>query len=598
MKNKPLPPEWDLSDLYQGINDPKVEQDRQSLLKETTVFTNKYKNTIDLPTITAQHFYQALNQYVQILEQTRILGAYADLLHAKDATSENIGHFYQDISEFLNQINTQLVWFDLEWTNLDEDIASKILQAPLVKKYQHALRLTRVFKPYRLSENEEKIMVQKSQTGSEAFTRLYDEVSSRLRFSLNIAGQKKIISLSEITPYLTVHPNRNLRHRAIDSVTQGLKNNSHIFTYLLNTTLLEKKVDDTIRNFAYPEQSTYLSCEIDPTIVDKMVISVTKNYHLVERFYNAKKKLLGLKQLYEWDRYSPLYPHETTYTWSQAQTIILDSFGRFSSEFASIAKLFFTNNWIDAAITPGKINGAFCSYVSPSIHPYVFVNYSGKINDVMTLAHELGHGIHGYLARKNNLLEFDSSTVIAEIASIFGETLVFEKLYASIIDKKQKINILADKIQESFASIFRQNAFFLFEKEIHRQRRQKGELTVNNFNQLYQKYLQAMFGRGLQLTNSHQYWWMPVLHFYHYNFYVFSYVFGETLTNSLYAIYKNQGQSFVKKYILALSDGGSKSPSQLASAMGINLADPQFWDKGIKLVEDRIIEFENLTASS
>jgi len=332
-----------------------------------------------------------------------------------------------------------------------------------------------------------------------------------------------------------------------------------------------------------------------------MTSEVTKAYHLCQTYYKTKAKILKLEKLHEWDRYVPLFPKVSEkYTYSQAKSIILDSFGSFSPEFSKIAKLHFENNWIDAKIVKNKRAGAFCSLMTPDHHPYILTNFNNKISDVLTLAHELGHAIHACLSRKQNLLQFWPSTAATEIASIFAESIVFDYIFYNTQNTKLKLNLLATKLEQTFATIFRQTAFYLFESDIHVHRRQEGELSKNQIKNYFQKRLQTMFGDGLTLTKNHSLWWAYVLHFYHYNFYVFTYAFGENLTNALYNTYKttNNKPNFVSKYINALEAGSSLSPAQIINKMDIDISNTIFWKSSIGLLQNQLDAFHNLASKT
>ena len=332
--------------------------------------------------------------------------------------------------------------------------------------------------------------------------------------------------------------------------------------------------------------------EIEPETVENLTKTIEANYSLVERYYQAKARLVGDK-LYDWDRYSSLYPNErSVYTWDQAKEIVLASFEKFSGQAAKIAKEFFDKGWIDAEIGPGKRGGAFCSYTGPNHHPYVFMNFTGEIRDITTLAHELGHAIHGYLSRTNSVVNFWPSTATAEIASVFSESLVYDYLFEQLTDSKQRLNLRVEKIQSSFATVFRQTAFYQFELDITNHRRDQGELSPDEFDRYFQDRLQKMFGQGLTLTDGHKSWWMPVLHFYHYNFYVFSYAFGELLSQALYARYRQTGSAFVPTYLEALSLGGSIDPYRVTQKMGVDINQGDFWQSGLDLLKQEIIQFE------
>lgn len=581
---------WDLGYLYKSIDDKAIMRDKKLIETLSKQFTKKYKGKINSPKLSAPFLSQAIKEIEALDEKLYILGNYSSYLHSQDTKSEKIGAFYQETKEFSNKISVGLIWFMLEWQQLDNSVAQKLIKSPSLDRYHHFLEQARAFAPFRKSESEEAILTQKALTGSGAFARFYDETSSQERFAI---GTKKL-TMSQLSPILKSHPSRNTRKQASESLTQVLKNHAHFYTFTINNLLLDKKVNDEIRGFKYPEQATFLSYEVDPKVIGTMVKAVTDRYSISSRFYKAKSNLLKQK-LYEWDRYSPLFPErKKQYSWEEAKSIVLDSFKAFSPVFFETAKLFFDKKWIDAEITPNKRSGGYCSYSVPSKNPMILVNYSGNYDDVSTLAHELGHGIHAYLSRQNSLVNFYPSTATAEIASVFCESVLFERIYSQTNDPKLKLNLLANKIQGGLATIFRQTAFYLFEKDLHTHRREKGELSSSQINNYFQERLKPMFGQSLALTQNHGYWWMPVLHFYHYNFYVFTYAFGEALTNALYEIYRENSNNFVPNYIEALKLGGSKSPAEIVASLGIDISSPKLWKKSLDLVENQVTEFERL----
>jgi len=585
---------WDLSDLYSGFDDPKIKKDKKKVRELTKKFIQKYKGKINSPELTAELLKNCLNDYEKILEKNILLSNYFYYRYSKNTQSEKAGHFFQKSKAFSTEISGRLIWFDLEWLNVDNDLAEKLIKSPKLSDYSHYLSYKQKFKPFRLSEEEELILTKKSQTSEQAFVQLYDLVDNGLKFKLEVDSETKELSQSELKPYLTVHPNRKVRKSAAEAFTKGISTKKKLFAYILNTLLFDKKINDEIRGYNYPQQSTFLNYEVEKQIVNDLASAVKKEYSICERFYRAKRKMLKIKKLHEWDRYSPIYQTDKNYSWTEAKEIIINSFSQFSEKFSETAKLFFDNKWIDAELSPGKRSGAYCSYGTPSSHPYITVNFTGEINDILTLAHELGHGIHHYLSREQKLLEFSASTAVSEIASIFGESLVFDKLIKETKNKKAKTNLLANQLQNDFASIFRQIAFYEFETKIHKHRRQKGELSVNDFGKYYQQELQKTFGQGLQLTKNHRYWWIPILHFYHYNFYVFTYSMGNLIAYSLYNTYRNEQANFVSKYLTALKNGGSKTPAEIMKIMGINIKEKDFWQKGLNYIKDLVAKFEKL----
>lgn len=589
---------WDLSDLYPSPDHPKVEKDRKAITLLTQKFTQKYKGKIGSPSLTPQLLSKSLEEYERIISMLYRSSMYFRFHHDLDTASEKIGKAYQTTNEFGNRIATELVWYDLEWIKQNDKIAGNLIVSPALEHYRHYLRHTRVFKPFTRSIKEEQIITKMSQSGASSFVRLYDEIDSNISFKLKIKGKAKDLNQSELSPYLKSHPDRSIRKRAAEAYTKGLEQNSRLYTFILNTLLLDKRTDDEIRGYEFPQQATLLGYEIDKDTLDAMVKAVQNRHDICEKFYKAKAKFLGIKKLHEWDRYSPIIATQNKeYSWDESQRVILQTFNEFSPEFMKIGSKFYDGGWIDAEIKKGKVSGAYCSYTLPDHHPYILTNYSGRMEDILTIAHELGHGIHAYLSRKQNLLQFYPSTATAEIASNVCESIVYEKLYSQITDKQQKLDLLCTKIQDIFASVFRQTAFYKFEEEIHLHRRNEGELATEEFSKYYQSHLQKTFGEGLELTDLHHLWWMPISHFYHYNFYVFTYAMGELLTMSLFALYKEQGQQFVKNYLAALSAGGSKDPYEITKMMGVDIRDAEFWSNGLDIVDGYVEEFVELAKS-
>jgi oligoendopeptidase F len=374
-----------------------------------------------------------------------------------------------------------------------------------------------------LSQGEE-ILDEKRSHAILSFRRLYDETLAKTRIPFTLEGKKQDFSLSSFSPILSQHPDRKVREKATKAYTKAITENSSLYQLILNTLLYNTSLTNEIRSYSYPQESTFLSYEITPKIIEALSSAISSHYEICQRFYRAKAKILHLSTLYEWDRYSTIYPEakHADISFSDAKSLVLSSFSSFSETFHNIASGFFEGNYIDSILKDGKQSGAFCSYITPHLHPYILTNYANRLEDVTTLAHELGHGIHGVLASGNPYFEFYPSTAIAEIASIFGESLVFDRLYSHESDPKQKINLLATKLQNSFATVFRQHAFYLFELDIQNSRKENGEISLQDFSRFYLSRLQAMFGDSLILTPEHGSWWMTVGHFFRYNFYVIS----------------------------------------------------------------------------
>jgi oligoendopeptidase F len=586
---------WNLENLYKENELQEIENDKILIKQLVEKFILNYKNKLNSKKIETNFILNALQDYEKIYEYAYIIYSYFSYKKHQNNLDENISGKYQEINEFITEIENKLMFFELELLSNSEEELVKLANSSNMEKYREYLQKEIKFKKFRLSEKEEIILNKKSQTSSSAFSRLYDELQAANEFSIKLDNKRIKLTYSQLSKYLSSYNNRTVRLNAAKSLTKRLKTDIKKYTFILNHLLLDKQISDEIRNFSSPQEATLIAYQINQNTVDSMSNTITNNYNMVSDFYKYKSSIQNLNELNEVDRYSQIIESKKnkTYTWDQAKKIILDSFNEFSPIFTNIAEKFFDNGWIDASIYKGKSNGAFCSYCVPSKNPYILLNFSGRAEDIRVLAHELGHGIHAYLSRKQNLLQYSSSTAVAEIASVFCEKLVFDKLFQMQNDKVTKINLLGNKIQESFATIFRQNAFHIFETQLHNLRK-KGELSSDNINNLFQNTLQEMFGNSLHLSDDHKYWWIPVGHFFHYNFYVFTYCFGESLANSLFNVYKSNKSSFVDNYISALEFGGSKDPYELTKLMGVDVNDEQFWNGGLKIINNYIETIKKL----
>jgi len=454
--------------------------------------------------------------------------------------------------------------------------------------YHHYIGTIRAARAHMLSETEERLMEELANTGGRAFDRLFDETTAATTFILN--GEE--LSQAQVIAKI-MDPDRETRRAAAAAFTEGLEKNRRTLTFIFNTLMQDKNVKDRLRGFATPQASRHLDNELSEETVSLVVDTVVRNYPLVARYYNVKREILGLDILTHYDRYAPLFEAEDTITYPEARDIVLNAFGDFSPEMRRRAAEFFDKDWIDAPTAKGKEGGAFCSYTTPDLHPYVLVNYLGRMKDVMTLAHELGHGVHASLSRKQSLLNFSGTLPLAELASTFGEMLVFERVTASA-SLKDKIALYAEKIEGAFATIPRQTAMYRFESAIHEHRRLKGELTTEEFGEHWQREVQLMFGDSVVLGDEHRLWWSYIGHFIGSPFYVYAYSFGELLVLSLYQQAKKEGPAFADKYLHMLEAGGSLTPQELMTMVGITLDDPAFWQGGFDVLAGLVGEFEAL----
>ncbi len=587
---------WDLSDLFSGLDDPRIEETLSAGSECADRFAEQYRGKINSPDLTPEMLNAALTEYGSILEQLEKPLDYASLMFAADTSDPARGSFMQTMRERYSQIIVKMVFFELELDAIPEDRMAEILASPVMEHFRHYVHAERLFREHKLSEPEEKILEEKSNTGRRAFARLFEETVSNIRFSMPRDGHLQILTLPEVLA-LQHDPDRQVRRAASESLTEGLQSSSRTLTFVFNTLMQDKSLDDRFRRYEFPEQSRHLSNELDRETVDLVVRIAVEYYDLVARYYRLKREILGYDRLMHYDRYAPVFPSKEKVPFEHGRQIVLDSFGGFSPDMSHIASTFFEKQWIDAEIRPGKRGGAFCSYVTPDLHPYVFVNYLDRMDDVMTLGHELGHAVHACLSGKQGYLNFAPTLPVAELASTFGEMLVFEALQRES-SLEEKLSLYAQKIEGAFATIFRQAAMYRFEQAIHHWRREKGELTTEDFSSIWQSELQAMFGDSVELGDEHRFWWMYVSHFIGSPFYVYAYTFGELLVMSLYAMYKREGADFVPRYIQLLEVGGFKSPADMLSDVGIDIHDPAFWREGIQVLEGFIDQFEELYRQS
>ena len=582
---------WNLNNLYIAIDDPKISENIAKATKMSENFADKYKDRIGVSDLNGELLFSAIKEYENILKMAYKPDMYAALVFSADTSKPENGAFMQKIQEAVSAISIKLMFFDLEIMAISEDtLKNAFKEKKELELYAHHIKTVRAFNPYKLSEAEEKILEEKANSGRRAFDRLFDQVLSNAQFEIEIDGETKIVSESEVLTLLR-DPNRNVRAAAAASLTKGLLNHSTVLTFIFNTLVYDKSVDDRLRNYSYPQESRNLSNELEKEVVDLLIKTCTENYGLVSKFYNLKKKILGVDKLTHIDRYAPIFKSHKEVEFDKGKEIVLESFSKFSDVFAKIANDFFEYSWIDAEPRAGKRGGAFCMSGIPEINPYIMMNYMNKQDDVMTLAHELGHGIHACLSAKQNLFDCTSTLPVAENASTFGEMLVFESLVEKA-NTEEKLALYAEKIEGVFATIFRQAAMYIFESRLHEARRTLGELSIEQISDIWQTSLQEMFGDSVELGEEHKYWWLYVSHFIGSPFYVYAYSFGELMVLSLYSLYKNEGKSFVEKYTDLLSQGGSKSPVKLLEDVGFDIRKPEFWKEGMAVVEKLISDFE------
>lgn len=591
-KNRYSLPIWDLTEIYQGLNDPQIDADHKQLITKADRFAKRYRGKITSE-ITPGEMLQILKEYERIMQKATLMLEYAFLNRSVDENDPKKGAFWQKMLQRYMDINNILVFFTVKVSELDDKKIRQLAADRILKNYAHFLQIQLAWKPHRLKENEEKILNDKYLTSSAAFTRLFENKHAKKKYLF--AGKE--LTESQVLEKM-YSSDRKTREEAATAITQGLSEDTDLMAYTYNVIAQDKSIDDKYRHFKSMEASRHLSNEISQSTVDTLVSVVQQAYPLVHEYYVFKKELLGYRTLFDYDRYAAIFPSRTKIPYEQAKQIVLESFEKFSPRFAAEAQRFFDEGWIDAQPRDGKENGAYCTYVTPDHHPYVLLNYHGNLRDVLTLAHELGHGVNGTLARKQTFLNFDWPLTIAETASIFGEFLIFNNLKDRLANKKDKITLYCGMIEETIATVFRQITMFQFERDVHSARAQKGELTAAEISRFWRKRQQAMFGRSVKLTAGHDIWWSYIPHFIRTPFYVYAYAFGNLLTLSLYAKYKKENDKFVDQYLSLLSAGGCQTPAELLFPLGVDLDKREFWQGGIGIIASMIKEVKGMYAET
>ncbi|MEW6449041.1 MAG: M3 family oligoendopeptidase [Pseudomonadota bacterium] len=586
-------PEWNLADLYPSIDSPKVKSDLEAAEVECVSFENAYKGQLE-KLATGPNPGAALAVAVKRYEALEdVLGrviSYAGLLYSGNTTDAAIGKFYGDMQERITSASTHLLFFTLELNRLDDAVLEKAMQEPVLGHYRPWLEDIRKDKPYQLEDRVEQLFHEKSVTGYSAFNRLFDETMVALRFK--VKGKTLAI---EPTLNLMQDAKEANRKAAAEALAKTFKENARLFTLVTNTLAKDKEISDRWRGFNDVAASRHLANRVEPEVVDALVSSVREAYpRLSHRYYKLKAKWFGKKSLAHWNRNAPLplVPMRTI-KWPEATDTVLSAYGAFSPRMASIAERFFKDKWIDAPARPGKSPGAFAHPTVPSAHPYVLLNYQGKPRDVMTLAHELGHGVHQVLAAPNGPLMAPTPLTLAETASVFGEMLTFKKILADTTDKKQRKAMLAAKVEDMINTVVRQIAFYSFERKIHTERR-NGELTSDQINDIWMSVQTESLGPAIELKPGYETFWSYIPHFIHSPFYVYAYAFGDCLVNSLYAVYEKANEGFAERYLAMLAAGGTKHHSELLKPFGLDARDPSFWQGGIGVIERMIGELEAL----
>src|SRR3954451_19166457 len=531
----------------------------------------------------------AMDELSEIHDKAGRAGNYAALRFSADTSDPANGALLQKAEELGTGIETDLLFFDLEWAALDDARADELLEADGLDNYRHHLRTLRRYRPHLLTEPEEKILTEKNVSGRSAWGRLFSELMSAVEVKL--PDEPEPVQL-EVAASRLQRPDREVRQAAQQAITDALEPGLRTRAYIFNTLLHDKAVDDRLRHFDSWIASRNLSNEASDESVEALIQAVQDNYDIPQRWYRVKAGLLGVDKLADYDRMAPVTTEDEEFEWDDACSLVLDAYESFSGELGDLVRQFFDDRWIDAPTRPGKRGGAFCAYTVPSVPPYVLLNYTSRRRDVLTLAHELGHGVHAALARPRGPFEMGTPLTLAETASVFGETIVFGRLLDRAPSAESRLGLLAESLEGSIATVFRQIAMNRFEHAAHTARREQGELTVDTINDLWQQSQNDLVGDSIDITDNYRIWWSYVPHFIGTPGYVYAYAYANRLALSASAPYLEGGEPFVPRYLDMLRAGGSKSPEELGEIVGIDLADPSFWDNGLQLVRTQLEEAE------
>ena len=576
---------WNLGDLYQDGGDPALDADAQWCVAEAAAVRSRFRGRVAV--LDAGELLGLVERLESLDARLSRLGTFAFLNFTTCMENSGAGALLQRMEELASQCKKEVVFFELEWNGLADDTAARLLAAPELAGYRHYLEALRRYLPHQLSEVEESLLLEYAPVGRSAWNTLFDKVISGLRFGVRQRTEEEV--LSDL-----YDQNRVVRRQAADELTAGLESQNHVLTHIFNTLAADKMIDDRLRRHGGWVHAMNLENELKDTTVETLVTAVTGRYDIVQRYYRVKKGLLGLDELTDYDRYAPLpaLPSQRI-DWETGKAMVLDSFAGFSPDLAAIAGQFFDRSWIHAPVLHGKRGGAFAHPCVPDVHPYVMVNYTGTLNDVSTVAHELGHGVHQVLAARRGHFNSDTPLVLAETASVFAEMLVFRSQLALLTDAAQRRAFICQKLESIFATVFRQTAMNRFEKRMHEGRREQGELSCEQLSAHWLETQREMFGDSVNLRPDYGIWWSYIPHFLSTPGYVYSYAFGELLVLALYGLYQQHGDSFVTLYSELLAAGGSASPYELVRPFGIDLDNSAFWLKGLEVIDGMLQEVED-----
>jgi oligoendopeptidase F len=571
---------WDLEPLVDGNGEAGVDDLLDQAERVAASVGERRGSVADLD---AAGLAEVMEELAMIAELVGRASSYASLRFSVDTTDPARGALLQRVEERATAVSTRILFFDLEWAALPDERAEMLLADERVEFCRHHLAAARRYRPHLLTEPEELVMTEKSVTGRSAWSRLFSEQTSTITVELD----GDTLGLEEALSRLS-SPDRDQRRRAAESVTAALQPGLRTRAFVFNTLLADKGIDDRLRHYPHWLANMNLDNEVSDESVRALVTAVQGRYDIPQRWYALKARLLGVDRLADYDRMASVTSEEPEFGWREARELVLDAYGSFSPELARDARRFFDESWIDAPVRPGKRPGAFCAYTVPSQHPYLLLNWTGRRRDVLTLAHELGHGLHAYLARPQGVFHQTTPLTLAETASVFGETVTFGRLLEETDDPSARLALAAESIEGQIATVFRQTAMNQFEDRVHTERRERGELSVDRFGELWVETQADLLGDTVEITDGYRTWWSYIPHFTAVPGYVYAYAYDQLLALSVYRTYEERGADFVPQYLELLRSGGSRSPDELGRIVGVDLGDPGFWDGGLAIVEQQL----------
>lgn len=575
---------WNLADLYSGYSDPQIKRDIAFCENEAAAINRKYADKVE--TLAAEELHALVARLEKLETLLGRLFTFAFLNFATDTHDQQVGAFLQRMREIGSSIGKNTVFFELEWNKIPGDKAEKALQFDVMFHYRHYLENMRKYAAHQLSQIEEKLLLEWAPVGRGSWTTLFEKIMGHMKF-----GEKKRTEEEVLADLYKA--DREARKQAASDLTEGLKSQQHILIHVFNTLLADKMITDRLRKYPGWISSMNLGNELEEKTVQVLITAVTARYDIPQRYYQIKQRMLEIDELLDYDRYAPVPSlPDKMITWSEGKTMVLDAFANFSPSMAEIAAYFFDRKWIHAPVQDGKRGGAFAHPCVPEVHPYVLVNYTGNLRDVSTVAHELGHGVHQYLAAEQGYYNSNTTLVLSETASVFAELLVFNSQLELLEKEEERKAFICQKLESIFATVFRQISMNRFEDKVHNARREQGELKTEQVTDMWLKTQHEMFGDSVTLTENYGIWWSYIPHFLHTPGYVYSYAFGELLVLALYGLYKKEGAAFVPKYLELLTAGGSHTPYKLLEPFGVDLDDPGFWNDGLKIIDEMLGQVE------